>query len=102
MGQPIELNDGRGQVKAWIQGGQVETAAKAQLMNLASMPFIHKWVAAMPDCHLGKGATIGSVLPTKGAIIPAAVGVDLQLHCLVPGQQLHTAVLVLPVLGSLQ
>ena len=41
------------------------------------MPFIHKWVATMPDVHLGKGATIGSVIPTVGAVIPAAVGVDL-------------------------
>src|SRR5438309_3014772 len=40
-------------------------------------PFVYKWVAAMPDVHWGLGATIGSVIPTKGAIIPAAVGVDL-------------------------
>ena len=47
------------------------------LKNIASLPFIHKHVAVMPDVHLGKGATIGSVIPTKGAIVPAAVGVDL-------------------------
>ena len=41
------------------------------------MPFIYKWVAAMPDAHWGMGATVGSVIATKGAIIPAAVGVDL-------------------------
>ena len=47
------------------------------MQNVAMLPFIHKHVAAMPDCHLGKGATVGSVIPTKGAIIPAAVGVDI-------------------------
>ena len=46
-------------------------------MNIANMPFIHRWVAAMPDCHVGKGATVGSVVPTRKAIIPAAVGVDI-------------------------
>nr|CAA6829813.1 MAG: Protein RtcB [uncultured Thiotrichaceae bacterium] len=51
--------------------------SKQQLSNLARMPFIHKWVAAMPDVHLGIGATIGSVIPTIGAVIPAAVGVDI-------------------------
>ncbi len=64
-------------VKAWIRGVPVEDAAKQQLMQVASLPFIHKWVAAMPDVHLGKGATIGSVIATKKAVIPAAVGVDL-------------------------
>ncbi len=51
--------------------------AKKQVLNIASMPFIHKHIAIMPDVHLGKGATIGSVIPTIGAVIPAAVGVDL-------------------------
>ncbi len=49
----------------------------AQLRNVAALPFIHKHVAAMPDVHFGFGATVGSVIPTKGAIIPAAVGVDI-------------------------
>ena len=66
-----------GQIKAWIKGVTVEDAARTQLDNIASMPFIHKHVAIMPDCHWGMGATIGSVIATKGAIIPAAVGVDL-------------------------
>jgi tRNA-splicing ligase RtcB len=48
-----------------------------QAENTATLPFIHPHVALMPDAHLGKGATVGSVLPTKGAIIPAAVGVDI-------------------------
>ena len=64
-------------VKAWVRGVSVEDEAKRQLANIASLPFIHQWVAAMPDVHLGKGATVGSVIATKGAIIPAAVGVDL-------------------------
>lgn len=64
-------------VKAWVDGVQLEDAAKQQLLNVADMPFIHKWVAAMPDVHWGMGATVGSVIPTRGAIIPAAVGVDI-------------------------
>jgi len=67
----------RGLVKAWIHGVPVEDAAREQLRKMASLPFIYKWVAAMPDVHLGKGATIGSVIPTTGAIVPAAVGVDI-------------------------
>ncbi|MGN6183770.1 MAG: RtcB family protein [Thermoanaerobaculia bacterium] len=64
-------------VKAWTRGVQVEDAAKQQLLNVARLPFIHKWIAAMPDVHWGMGATVGSVIPTKKAIIPAAVGVDI-------------------------
>src|SRR2546425_12260912 len=54
-----------------------EDQARKQLLNVAQLPFIFKWVAAMPDVHWGIGATVGSVIPTKGAIIPAAVGVDI-------------------------
>ena len=64
-------------IKAWTRGVTVEEAAKKQLRNLAGLPFIHKHIAAMPDTHFGMGATIGSVIATKGAIIPAAVGVDI-------------------------
>lgn len=64
-------------VRMWTHGVDVEEDALRQLKNLSELPFIHKWVAAMPDVHFGKGATIGSVIPTTGAIIPAAVGVDL-------------------------
>lgn len=64
-------------IKAWTRGVAVEEAAEKQLRNVASLPFIYKWIAAMPDVHWGIGATVGSVIPTKGAIIPAAVGVDL-------------------------
>ena len=64
-------------IKAWIRGVPFEPSAEQQLKNTAILPFIHKWIAVMPDVHLGLGATIGSVIPTDGAIIPAAVGVDL-------------------------
>lgn len=64
-------------VKAWIRGVEFEKAARNQVNNLANMPFIHRHVAIMPDVHAGMGATVGSVIATKGAIIPAAVGVDL-------------------------
>src|SRR3954452_11784199 len=63
-------------VKMWTRGVPVEAASMQQLLNTASLPFIHKWLAVMPDVHYGKGSTIGSVIPTVGAIIPAAVGVD--------------------------
>lgn len=69
--------DGKGLVKAWTKGVPFEAEALAQVRNAASMPFIHKWVAVMPDVHKGIGATVGSVIPTKNAIIPAAVGVDI-------------------------
>jgi tRNA-splicing ligase RtcB len=64
-------------IKLWTQGVLVEDEARQQLMNTAKMPFIFKHLAVMPDVHLGKGSTIGSVIPTLGAIIPAAVGVDI-------------------------
>lgn len=64
-------------IKAWTKGVVVEEEAKKQLYNVASLPFIFRWMAAMPDVHWGMGATVGSVIPTKGAIIPAAVGVDI-------------------------
>src|SRR6266545_376475 len=64
-------------IKAWTRGVPLEEAAARQLANVARLPFIHRWVAAMPDVHHGKGATVGSVIPTVGAIIPAAVGVDI-------------------------
>src|SRR2546426_3546417 len=64
-------------IKAWTRGVALEDQARKQLLNVAQLPFIFKWVAAMPDVHWGIGATVGSVFPTKGAIIPAAVGVDI-------------------------
>ena len=64
-------------IKAWTNGVPLEDAARKQLINVASLPFIHSHVAVMPDVHWGMGATVGSVIPTRGAIVPAAVGVDI-------------------------
>jgi len=64
-------------IKTWTRGVPVEDAARQQLLNVAQLPFIYRWIAAMPDVHWGMGATVGSVIPTKNAIIPAAVGVDI-------------------------
>ncbi|WP_161988517.1 RtcB family protein, partial [Xanthomonas perforans] len=64
-------------IKGWVRGVPLEEQAHAQLRNIAAVPFVGPWVAVMPDVHLGKGATVGSVIPTRGAIIPAAVGVDI-------------------------
>src|SRR6185295_15465008 len=69
--------EGGRHVKMWTHGVPVEDEAKRQLANTARMPFIFRHVAAMPDVHVGIGATVGSVVATKGAIIPAAVGVDI-------------------------
>lgn len=69
--------NGQGLVKAWTRGVAMEPAARAQVERLAALPFVHRHVAVMPDVHLGIGATVGSVIPTVGAIVPAAVGVDL-------------------------
>ena len=69
------LTAGRVPVKIWTD--EVDDKSREQLRNLASLAFIHHHVAAMPDVHLGIGATIGSVIATHKAIIPAAVGVDL-------------------------
>ena len=64
-------------IKAWTRGVPVEEAAKRQLENGARLPFIHHHVAVMPDVHWGLGATVGAVIPCRGAVVPAAVGVDI-------------------------
>ena len=64
-------------VLSWLPADQIEESAMQQIENLSRMPFIFKHVAVMPDCHFGMGATVGSVIPTERAIIPAAVGVDI-------------------------
>jgi len=69
-----QLND---KIVAFLPPESIEPQARAQLTNISEMPFVFHHVAVMPDCHLGKGATVGSVIATKGAIIPAAVGVDV-------------------------
>src|SRR5688500_2980956 len=80
MGTQYELLHAEGSttpIKGWVRGVPLEEQAHRQLQNIASIPFVGPWVAVMPDVHLGKGATVGSVIPTRGAIIPAAVGVDV-------------------------
>lgn len=73
---PIEKEiQSRVPVKIWTD--DVEPEALAQLRGIASLPIVHPHVAAMPDVHLGKGATVGSVIPTRGGICPAGVGVDI-------------------------
>ena len=74
--QLLEVANGK-PIKLWTQGVPVEAEAQQQLINTAKLPFIFKHLAVMPDVHLGKGSTIGSVIPTLGAVIPAAVGVDI-------------------------
>ena len=76
-GFEVLTSDQGAPIKMWTKGVPVEPEARQQLLNTAQMPFIYRHLAVMPDVHLGKGSTIGSVIPTKGAIIPAAVGVDL-------------------------
>ena len=74
----VELTSEQGvPIRAWIKGVTLEAQAEQQLRNAATLPFIFRWIAAMPDVHMGIGATVGSVIPTRGAIIPAAVGVDI-------------------------
>jgi len=67
----------RALIKAWTDGVAFDSGAYDQVMNVTTLPFIHRHIAIMPDVHFGRGATVGSVIPTKGAIIPAAVGVDI-------------------------
>jgi tRNA-splicing ligase RtcB len=73
----LRASNGGVPIKTWTRGVPVEGEAIEQLSNIARLPIVHQWVAAMPDVHLGIGATVGSVIPTLGAIIPAAVGVDI-------------------------
>jgi tRNA-splicing ligase RtcB (3'-phosphate/5'-hydroxy nucleic acid ligase) len=70
-----EIREGRVPVKVYT--GELEAGARQQLVNISRLPVVHHHVAAMPDVHLGIGATVGSVIPTVRAIIPAAVGVDI-------------------------
>lgn len=76
-------------IKHWTKGVVLEDQAKAQLINVANMPFIHKHIAVMPDVHAGIGATVGSVIATKSAIIPAAVGVDIGCGMIAVKTSLH-------------
>jgi tRNA-splicing ligase RtcB len=70
-----EISEGRVPVKVYTE--DIEPQARQQLVNVSQLPVVHHHVAAMPDVHLGIGATVGSVIPTLRAVIPAAVGVDI-------------------------
>lgn len=69
-----KLND---KVICFLDPATIESKAIEQLTNISELPFLFKHVAVMPDCHVGKGATVGSVVATKGAVVPACVGVDI-------------------------
>lgn len=77
MNFTLYKNEDTKPVKAWVNGVNIEDEALEQILNVASLPFIHSHVALMPDVHAGKGSTIGSVIPTYQAIIPATIGVDI-------------------------
>jgi tRNA-splicing ligase RtcB len=76
-GYELIEEEGAAPVKAWVRGVPLEGQAREQVGRIARMPFVFRWVAVMPDVHWGIGATVGSVIPTRGAVIPAAVGVDI-------------------------
>ncbi len=78
-------------VKMWTRGVSVEPMAREQLSRAASMPFVFNHIAVMPDVHVGIGATVGSVIPTKGAVIPAAVGVDIGCGMMAARTSLHAS-----------
>jgi tRNA-splicing ligase RtcB len=77
MNYELIEKEGSATIKAWVKGVPFEDMARDQLAKLATLPFIHSHLAVMADVHGGLGSTVGSVIPTVGAIIPAAVGVDI-------------------------
>ncbi len=81
------ITEGKVPVKIWAS--EVEESAKKQLINVARLPFLYKHVAVMPDVHWGMGATVGSVIATRGAVIPAAVGVDIGCGMMAVKTRLH-------------
>ena len=87
------ISEGRVPVKIWSDLDQVETQAREQLVNASNLPCVFKHIAVMPDVHVGIGATVGSVIPTKDAIIPAAVGVDIGCGMLALKTQYTSSVL---------
>ncbi|MDQ5849101.1 MAG: RtcB family protein, partial [Pseudomonadota bacterium] len=74
---PVRQEIAEGRVPVKVYTAEIEATARQQLVNISRLPIVHHHVAAMPDVHLGIGATVGSVIPTLRAIIPAAVGVDI-------------------------
>src|ERR1035437_6618602 len=78
-------------IKSWVS--EPEEGALKQARNLANLPFIHKWVALMPDCHQGYGMPVGSVLAADGVVVPCAVGVDIGRRMMAvktPIKSIHT------------
>src|ERR1700747_254571 len=69
-----KLND---KILVWTDPDSLEAEAKQQIQNVSELPFLFKHVAVMPDAHVGKGATVGTVLATRGAIVPSCIGVDI-------------------------
>src|SRR5947209_18558720 len=72
-----QIQDRKSYILSWINPGEIEGVELEQLKNISSLPWVFHHVAAMPDVHYGKGATVGSVIAMKGAVSPAAVGVDV-------------------------
>ena len=91
MNYNIEQPEGGVPIKMWTRGVPVESEAKQQLANAARLPVVFRHIAAMPDVHLGIGATVGSVIPTLKAIIPAAVGVDIGCGMMACKTTLHAS-----------
>ena len=91
QGFEVMAVEGGAPVKMWTRGVAVEPMAREQLARAARMPFIFKHVAVMPDVHVGIGATVGSVIPTRGAVIPAAVGVDIGCGMMAARTSLHAS-----------
>src|SRR5438128_10783678 len=67
----------KAEILAWTNPDEIEGVALEQLKNISSLPWVFHHVAVMPDVHYGKGCTVGSVIAMKGAVSPAAVGVDI-------------------------
>ena len=95
---PVRQTINEGLVPVEVYTGEIEPGARQQLVNISRLPIVHHHLAAMPDVHLGIGATVGSVIPTRKAIIPAAVGVDIGCGMMaaqlsLTGSELHEAAL---------
>jgi tRNA-splicing ligase RtcB len=78
-------------ITTFLPWSEIEEEARQQIINASELPFLFKWVAVMPDCHYGKGATVGTVIATKGAVVPAAVGVDIGCGMIALETRLHRA-----------
>lgn len=75
--KPINIMEINEKIANFVPWDEIEPEAQEQIVNVSNLPFVFKHVAVMPDCHYGKGATVGTVIATNGAIVPAAVGVDI-------------------------